>query len=90
MGQFKLLNLFKPAQRIIPDVPPPQERRVPFKCVTVRKVFTGFIILVNSDGQICGGFQSKLMYRSADCRLQSVGGRMSGDLDHGKILPSFC
>lgn len=56
MGQFKLLNLFKPAQRIIPDVPPPQERRVPFKCVTVRKVFTGFIILVNSDGQICGGF----------------------------------
>lgn len=33
MGNFKLLNLFKPAQRIIPDVPAPQERRVPFKYV---------------------------------------------------------
>jgi hypothetical protein len=33
MGQFKLLNIFKPFQKIIPDVPPPEGRRVPFKYV---------------------------------------------------------
>lgn len=32
MGEFKFLNLFKPAKRIIPDVPPPEGRRVPFRC----------------------------------------------------------
>jgi len=31
MGQLKLLNLFKPFKRILPDVPPPDGRRVPFK-----------------------------------------------------------
>ena len=29
---FKLLNLFKPFKRFLPDVPPPDGRRVPFKC----------------------------------------------------------
>lgn len=34
MGQFRVLNLFKPFQRIIPEVAPPEGgRRVPFRCV---------------------------------------------------------
>lgn len=32
MGQFRVLNLFKPFQKIIPEVQSPEGRRIPFRC----------------------------------------------------------